>query len=136
MPSLEADLRDHLLGASAIVDVIRDESSNETRLWPEERPANNKRIPAIVYRIASVVPQSNVEGGDGGDSCLENGRVQLDVYAKNHDDAIALRDLVIARMRVVSQSLAAVLNFRSADVDPDTRERRELLDFSIWHATA
>jgi hypothetical protein len=135
MPSLEASLRAHLLGDASIPALIQDATENEARLWPEERPAHNKRLPAIVYQIVAVVPQTELEGGD---SCLERGRVQVDVYAKDHDQAIALRDLVIARMRIVSSdlSLRALLNFRSAGVDPDSRERRELLDFSIWHQTA
>lgn len=136
MPSsLEADLRAHLLGDDYIPGYLLDAAENEHRIWPEERPSSNKRIPAIVYHMISVVPQTELEGGD---SWLERGRVQLDIYAKDHDQAIVLRDLVIARMRVVSSdaSLRALLNFRSAGVDPDTRERREILDFSIWHQTA
>jgi len=138
MPSLEADLQAHLLGDAAIAAQVADQAENEARLWPEERPADNRALPALVYHVIVCVPQNNLEGGAGGDSCLEQARVQLDVYGKSHDQAIGLRELVIARMRLGASdlSLTAILNFRSAGVDPETRERRELLDFSIWHKTA
>lgn len=134
MPSLEESLRTHLVGDPATAAAIRDSTENEVRLWPNERPAGNKTTPAIVFQVVANIPQNNVDGDDSG---LEQGRVQLSIFGKTFDEAVTLRELVRSRMRVAfDDGSRALLVMQQGLVDQETRESRELLDFSIWHKTA
>lgn len=135
--TFEADLVGLLSGDAAIAAAIGDAQANELRLYPVARPQNQKNLGAIVYTVISGSPDqaANLDGADsdaaGG---LEHARVQIDCWAISHDAARALARLVIARMATGSSSISSTRNSRASDIDPDTREHREILDFSVWHS--
>jgi hypothetical protein len=129
--TFEADLVALLVGDAAIAAAIEDQAANERRIYPLERPQRQTNLAALVYTVIFATPAQNLEGEEGG---LENVRVQLDVWAATHDDARALALLVQARMAAGNQSIRSLRNSRASDIDPDTREHREVLDFSVWHS--
>jgi hypothetical protein len=136
--TFEADLRDHLLGDAQVAAALADGASSESRLYPLARPQGQKNLRAMVYTVIAGGPDeaANLDGDDGDASgALEHVRLQLDIFGKDHDDARALARLVIARMALVStaQSIYAQRISRSSTQDPDTREAREILDYSVWH---
>lgn len=136
--TLEADLVELLEADAAIVAIVRDDAANEVRIYPVERPEKQKNVPAIVYTVIFGAPATDLDHGDlsaeQGDKNLENVRLQLDVWAKSHDDARELGELVQARLGAGNASIRFVRISRQSDIDPVTREHREILDFSVWHS--
>lgn len=135
MTKLEEDLFTHLTGDPAIAAAINDEAGNELRLYPVERPAGQKNLRALVYTVIDGAPEHEIEG-DATRTDLENVRLQIDVWAADHDGARALALLVQARMAAAADNLSmrALQLSRQSDLDPDTREHREILEFSVWHS--
>lgn len=135
MTEFDADLLAHLEGDAAIVAAIEDVAENERRIYPVERPQGQKNLRALVYTVIAGVPEQDLEG-DATRADLENVRLQIDVWGADHDSARALAKLVRSRMEMpaANQSIRAVLKSRQSDVDPGTREHREILDFSVWHS--
>lgn len=134
--TFEADLVSLLTGDPAIAARIEDVAANERRIYPLERPADQKNLEAIVYSVIEGIPAANLEDGDldGSPGDLEEVRLQLDVWGASHDSARSLALLIHARMKTGNASIRAVRNSRQSDVDPDTRENREILDYSVWHS--
>lgn len=134
--TLEADLVALLTSDYDIRDAINDVSANELRIYPDERPADQKNLRAIVYTVIAGTPSANLENGDpsGDAGDLEQVRVQLDLFAASRAAAIELRRLVQSRMNAGNVSIRAVRLSRQSDIDPETRERREILDYSVWHS--
>lgn len=134
--TFEADLVALLLSDYDIADAINDVAANERRLYPLERPADQKNLDAIVYTVIDGDPATNLEDGDlaGVAGDLEEVRLQLDIWAPTYDRALALRQLVQSRMKTGNASIRAVRISRQSDFDPETRERREILDYSVWHS--
>lgn len=134
--TFETDLVALLAGDASIAALIEDSAANERRLYPLERPRGQRNLAAIVYTVIAGSPAANLEEGDdaGGAGTLENVRLQLDVYAASHDAARVLARLVQARMGAGNASIRAVRQSRQSDIDPDTREHREILDYSVWHS--
>lgn len=138
--TFEADLRAHLLGDSTIAQDLADQAANESRFWWNARPKGQTILPAVVATVISGQPQAQTldedDDSDAAGGC-ENVRLQLDVYAADYDQATALGRLVIARMAKISsdKSIRATrLSRASAGPDPETREPREILEFSVWHS--
>jgi hypothetical protein len=137
--TFEADLRAHLLADTAIAAALADQAANETRLYPVMRPRGQKTLPAVVYTVVAGMPQPQTFDEDddsnaAGTGC-ENVRVQIDCYAADFDQATALGRLVIARMAKIAsdKSIRATRLPRSSGQDPESREAREMLEFSVWH---
>lgn len=135
MTEFDSDLVVHLLGDAQIAAAIDDEAGNERRIYPVQRPQGQKNLDALVYTVVAGIPEQDLEG-DATRTDLENVRLQIDVWGRDHDSARALAKLVRSRMETpaANQSIRAVLKSRQSDVDPDTREHREILDFSVWHS--
>lgn len=131
-----ADLVGLLLMDYDIADAINDVAANERRIYPLERPLGQKNLRALVYTVINGDPAVDLDNGDGGDAPgnLENVRLQIDVWAATHDTARDLATLVQSRMKTGNASIRSVRLSRQSVVDPDTRERREILDFSVWHS--
>lgn len=123
--SFEADLKAHLQGASAISALTDD------RIYPVLRP-QGAGLPAVTYQIIARDHQVNL---DGGDSSLRQLRVQLDCWARSHEDAMNLLDAVIARLDTAASSFRAVLIAGAGDEDyePETKLYRRTQDFSCWY---
>lgn len=134
--TLEADLVSLLLGDAAIVAAINDVQANERRIYPLERPQGQQNLRAIVYTPIFSEPAANLENGAGAGAAggLENCRLQIDIWAAKFDQARELAALVNARMNTGSASIRAVRISQRSDLDPDTRERREVLEYSVWHS--
>lgn len=134
--TFESDLLALLTTDYDVRDAINDVAANELRIYPVERPAKQKNLDAIVYTVITGAPAVNLEEGDSaGDTAgdLEDVRLQLDVWSATHDGARELARFIQARMKTGNASIRAVRNSRRSDVDPDTREHREVLDYSVWH---
>jgi len=134
--TFEADLRSLLIADYDIADAVNDAAANERRIYPLERPADQKNLDAIVYKVIAGVPSTNLESGDdaGEVGTLEYVRLQIDCWSSTHDGARRLALLVHARMNTGSSSIRAVRISRQSDIDPDTREYREILDYSVGHS--
>lgn len=137
--TFEADLRAHLLGDSTLAAELADQAANEVRLYPVMRPEGQPALPAVVYTVISGQPQEQTLDEDDDSNAAggcENVRVQVDCYAADFDQAAALGRLVIARMAKISsdKSIRATRLSRSSGQDPDSREPREMLEFSVWHS--
>jgi hypothetical protein len=135
--TFEADLLNFLKGDDSLVAALRDTGANEVRIYPLERPTNQRNTGAVVYTVVADNPVTDLDSGDSGDDVageLAEKRVQIDVYGKNYDEARATARLVRARLKSSSAAISATLLSASSSLDPDTRERREVLDFSIWHS--
>jgi hypothetical protein len=136
--TFEADLRNHLIGDANIRAALEDAAANEIRLYPLQRPQGQKNLRAIVYTQVNAQPAANLDEGDFASAAgtLENIRTQFDIYGANYDDARALAQLVRGRMGQVSsdKSIRAVLILAQSEIDPETRENREILDYSVWHS--
>lgn len=135
--TFESDLVALLTGDATILAAIDDQGANERRIYPLERPANQKNLEAIVYQVVFAEPAANLEHGDDAGAAgtgLERVRLQLDIWGASFDDARALGLLVQARMDAGNASIRAVRISRRSELDPDTQERREILEYSIWHS--
>ena len=137
--TFEADLRAHLLGDAQIAAAIADEAANESRFYPLERPQGQKNLRALVYTPVNQEPASSLDEADDTDAAgvgCENVYLQLDVYGQSFEAARELARLVRNRMALISsdKSIRAVCRGQRSGKDPETRENREILEFSVWHS--
>lgn len=122
--SFEADLKSHL-NVAAVTDLVGD------RLTPVVRE-EGKGVPAVTYQIISLDAQSNL---DGIDDSMREFRLQMDLWAEQHSQILALADALIARMNTAATSFTSVLLPGSgADgYEPDTKLYRRMLEWSCWY---
>lgn len=135
--TLEADLVSLLVGDPSIAAIINDQAANERRIYPLERPADQKNVPAIVYQTIFSEPLANLEHGDDAGAAgtgAERARIQLDIWGRTFDQANTLALLVRTRMDAGNSSIRSVRISRRSELDPDTKERREILEYSVWHS--
>jgi hypothetical protein len=135
--TFEANLRNLLLGDAALAAAVADQAANESRIYGVRRPEGQKNLRAIVYTVLDGAPAANLDAGDVSDDVagdVEQLRVQIDIWAKSYDEARELARLVQSRMAAGNSSISATRISRQSADDPDTREFREILDYSVWHS--
>lgn len=121
--SFEAELRTHIGGHAPISALIG------ARFHPDLLPQETV-IPAVVYSVVFDNPQTDLDGADGE---LSNIRVQLDAYARNKSDAMALRNAIRSRMKTAASGFKSVpLNAGQSIYEPDTKLYRYMMEFSCW----
>lgn len=122
--------RDRLLDVSAVTTFVG------TRIYPNHLPpnrtrdfGNNPRLPAIVF--AQI---SSPEATDGSLELYEP-RVQLDCWAHEYADAVALADAVQDALQGWRSNANNILSVRLVnrgdDYDPDIDSHRVILDFLV-----
>lgn len=60
-----------------------------TRIFPQSAPLNTQ-FPLIVFTHVSKVPTNTKDGG----SVVDESRVQVDIYSKNHPEAGSINDAI------------------------------------------
>jgi len=118
--TIEISLFDVLSGDAAIAALVG------TRIFPGLMPAATT-MPAIVWQRIAGHDESALSGHSG----LENARVQVSVWAKTR---LAARTLAgLTKLALVNDAtLRATVLMDMDDYDPDSKDYRVTVDFSIW----
>lgn len=90
---MESVIRAHLIGDAAIAALI------STRVYPVKLP-QGCQLPAIRYKIISNVPLQGI----ATDHAMPKARMQIDCWADEYDDVLALRAAVKAALNRWSDS--------------------------------
>lgn len=113
------------------------EVAASVKAYPSLAPEKTKGR-YIVYSIIGAPTLNALKGKTD----LQNRRIQVDCWAANHDDAWALAALALAGMSgpTLDDSPPGfrALQITEGDhsIDPDTREHRVMLEFSVWARVA
>jgi hypothetical protein len=122
--TIEADLKSHL-STAGITALVND------RITPVPRPEGSDK-PAVTYQVIADAPQTDLDGGDSG---LNNYRIQIDVWARSHDSAKQIAELIRVRMKTAAATFKSVPLSMLEDYEDDTKLHRVSRDFSIWYQT-
>ena len=118
--TIEQDVHAALAGHAGLTALVGD------RIYPVVLP-EGVSYPAVRYQRIGGGPLQHT----GGDSGLENARIQIDVWAKRYAQAKDTAEQVRAAIRTATAFKAVSV----AEVDgyeDDTRTFRVTLDYSLW----
>lgn len=135
-PLVESDME------SAIIQLLLDSAPVVamvgTRVYPVERPQGSV-LPAIVCKRIDGGP----EYANDGETGLENGRIQLDIYASIYTNAMAVKRVVRTALSGVRDVtvLGVDVKFITVVFERDTKEGganqaeylyRRQVDVEVW----
>lgn len=115
-----------LLGSGDIREIVQD------RIEPEEAPQDGK-LPDIVVNSVDDKDEYLLQGS----AEYPRARVQIQCRAKQHSEALALRRLVIARLKNLRGTFAGAhatffkLDTDTGDAAQDWSVYRRILDFEV-----
>lgn len=123
--SIEAEIRTHLISASAISSLVGN------RVYPGVRK-EEEGLPALTYTMIFDDPHMDLDGVNGG---LRQVRVQIDMWAKTYAVVLSLEAAVKARMNTAATNFKSVqLGTMLDDFEPETRLYRRTREFSVWYS--
>jgi hypothetical protein len=114
----------------AVLDVLDDDEGVQDivgdRVYAMVRPQGDP-LPALVWQRISTSPVTSL----AGDSGVDEVRIQFSCYAET---LLAARELAAALRAAIcgASELKATTVLLFDDQDPDTRNFRVVVDFSLW----
>lgn len=115
----------HISGDSAITAVL---GTNPTRLTPVRNPPG-MGYPRGTYREVTALPENSLAGWSGTDHV----RLQVDIYAKTRDEAVAIKNLIRSRMEQTNSAFkSTVVTDVDGPVENGQEVYRRLLEFNLW----
>lgn len=112
--------------AAAVFAALSSVPALGARVYPDMVPQSNTAWPAARYQIISAAPDVTVCGTDeAGDDV----RVQVDVFAADHDTAAAVRIAAITAMQEITTFTVHRSGDNSLPFDEDARLFRRSIDF-------
>jgi len=121
--SFETDFYAALSGAAGLGALVSD------RIVPSHM-SEGSASPYVVYTPIFDDTRYDLEGATN----LRKVRLQVDCYADDPDEAMAVADAVIAAIPVTGWPLHRTAHSeQDLGLEPDTRLFRRMLEFSIFH---
>lgn len=124
------EFRGQMIQTVVVFNLLADEELSElvgTRVFPMRIP-QKQPIPAVVYQVISDNPVNTFDGDRSVDSIT----LQVSCWASTYAEA---QELAAAVRRIISgiSAIAPVVDSIIDDEDPETRNYRVILNFSLWN---